>query len=65
VLTDADAIHVEIVVCLLAEFREVAGKLDTTRITRLTSEMGKLGLNPSGRASLTVEKPSTNKYADE
>jgi phage terminase small subunit len=65
VLTGSDLIHVEIVACLLAEFRELKGMLETSRITRLTSEMGKIGLNPSARASLSVDTPKTNKYADE
>ena len=65
VLTGSDLIHVEIVTCLLTEFRESNGSIDTARITRLTSEMGKLGLNPSARAGLSVDKPKTNKYANE
>jgi phage terminase small subunit len=64
VLTGSDSIHLEIVACLLAEFRAEHGLLDTARITRLTSEMGKLGLNPSARAGLSVEKPKVNKYAE-
>jgi phage terminase small subunit len=65
VLTGSDLIHVEVVACLLSEYREKNGGIETGRITRLTTEMGKLGLNPSGRASLIVDKPSKNKYSDE
>ena len=65
VLGDADRMHVEIVACLLADFRSLQGAMDTTRIGRLTQEMGKLGLNPSARASLVVDKPKANKYADD
>lgn len=65
VLSDADKIHVEVVACLLAEYRAEKGLMTTARITRLTSEMGKLGLNPSARAGLSVERPKKNKYTDE
>ncbi len=64
VLSDADVVHVEIVACLLAEYREIEGAMDTSRITRLESLMGKLGLNPSARAGMSIEKPRKNKYAD-
>lgn len=64
VLTAADVLHVEIVACLLSQFWESEGYMPTDRITRLTSEMGKLGLNPSARASLVVAKPKTNDFDD-
>lgn len=62
VLTGADTIIVEIGACLLAEFREKQGAIDTARITRLTTELGKLGLTPSSRAGLTVDKPKGNEF---
>lgn len=65
VLADADKIHVEVVACLLAEFRLAPDEMETARLGRMTQEMGKLGLNPSARASLVVEKPKSNKYADD
>lgn len=58
VLTAADAISVEIVACLLAEYRHDPLLMPASRITRLTTEMKTLGLNPSGRASLVVPNPS-------
>ncbi|MEW8230367.1 MAG: hypothetical protein AB2745_08590 [Candidatus Thiodiazotropha endolucinida] len=65
VLSNSDRIQVEIVACLLAEFRDRKGQIPTDRITRLTTEMGKLGLNPSGRASLVVaDNPKANKFDD-
>lgn len=64
VLTGADKIQVEITACLLAEFRGMKGGVATDRITRLCTEMGKLGLNPSARASLSVEKPKGNKFSE-
>ena len=65
VLSDADRIQVEVISCLLAEFRAAGGALDNGRITRLTTEMNRIGLNPAGRASLSIEKPKVNKYADD
>ncbi len=57
VLSDADQFHVEIVSCLLAEFRELKGVMDSARITRLAMELGKLGLNPSARAGMSIPEP--------
>ncbi len=62
VLTGADPIVVEIVACLLAEFRRDPDAMQVSRITRLTSEMGKIGLTPSSRASLTVAQPTGNEF---
>ena len=64
VFSSSDVIHVEMVCVLLAEFREDSGGMQTARIGRLSTEMGKLGLNPSDRAGLTVDKSKANKYAD-
>ena len=62
VLTAADKISVELIAVLLAEFR--LNKADTTAaiINRLAQELTKLGLNPSGRAGLTVDKPKENQF---
>lgn len=62
VLTSADPIVVEIVACLLAEFRRGPDEMQVSRITRLTSEMGKIGLTPSSRAGLTVMQPKVNEF---
>ncbi len=65
VLADADAIHVELCACLLSEFRVSKGTMDTTRITRLEALLGKLGLNPSARAGMSIKGPrKRNKYDD-
>ena len=64
VLHDADIFQVEMAACLLAEFRESQGGIDTARITRLEAVLGKLGLNPSARAGMSIEKPKKNKYAE-
>ncbi len=62
VLTAADVVVVEVIAVLLAEFRADSAKFPTARLTRLTSEMGKIGLTPSGRASLVVAKPEGNEF---
>ena len=62
VLTGADILIVEVIAVLLAEFRDDAAEFKTARLTRLTSEMGKIGLTPSSRAGLTVQKPKVNKF---
>ena len=62
VLTAADKMSVEMIAVLMTEFR--LNKADTTAaiINRLAQELTKLGLNPSGRAGLTVEKPKENQF---
>lgn len=62
VLTGADVLIVEIIAVLLSEFRKYREEFQTARLTRLTSEMGKIGLTPSSRAGLTVQKTKGNKY---
>lgn len=62
VLTGADVLIVEVIAILLAEFRESKAEFQTARLTRLTCEMGKIGLTPSSRAGLSVEKPKGNKF---
>ncbi len=65
VLTNADHIHVEIIATLLAEFRYSGALMPSAKLNRLTSEMGKIGLNPSSRSSLIVDQKSNNKYSDD
>ena len=57
VLTGADTIVVEMAACLLSEYREDRAKFNPSKLTRLSSEINRIGLSPSSRASLTVEKP--------
>ena len=57
VLANSDQLIVEIAACLLAEYRENPSEMVAGRITRLTCELGKLGLSPSDRAGLEVYKP--------
>ena len=57
VLMNADCLIVEIAACLLAEYRKDPDAMPTARITRLTTELGKLGLSPPDRAKLMVAEP--------
>lgn len=62
VLTSSDALILEVVAVMLAEFRLGYLKMSDGRINRMTTLMGRLGLDPSGRASLVVEKPKDNPF---
>ena len=64
VLGDADVFQVESLARLLTRFR-MTDEPPMTMYQTLGTLLGKLGLNPASRAALTVEKPKTNKYADE
>ncbi len=61
VLTGSDTIIVEICATLLTEFR--LGGMPTPRLGRLTTELGKIGLDPSGRAKLIVDKEDVNEFS--
>ena len=62
VLTSADTIAVEILSTLLVEFRAERAAMSTQKLLRMTALMSKLGLDPSGRASLSVDKPEANPF---
>ena len=62
VLTGSDPISVEIVAVMLAQFRKTKAETNASVMVRLTSEMNKLGLNPSGRASLIIDKTKSNPF---
>lgn len=62
VLTASDTLIVEVVAVLLSEFRVARSTMSDGRLTRMTTLMGRLGLDPSGRASLVVEKPKDNPF---
>ena len=63
VLTASDPLIVEVIARLLAEYRELGPEMLITKVTRLCQEMAKIGLTPSGRAGLSVEKPKeANKF---
>jgi len=64
VLTAADHLIVEVVAVLLAEFRRSGAEMSAAHLNRMTTQMGRLGLDPSGRASLTVDRPKANEFDD-
>jgi phage terminase small subunit len=58
VLQDSDEIMVELAAVLLAEFQADPAGMQTSRLLRLETQLGKLGLSPSDRARVGVEKPA-------
>lgn len=64
VLTGADVVSVELAARLIAEMRTSFSDMPAARLVRLDSMLQKLGLSPSGRASLTVDKPKENDFDD-
>lgn len=64
VLTGSDHAVVEIVVVLYALFRELGAAMPAAQLTRMASLMGRLGLDPSGRASLVVPKEKDTGFDD-
>jgi len=64
VLTGADTVIVEMVACLLAEYRKDREGFAAAKLTRLSSEINRIGLSPSSRAALTVDKPKDNEFDD-
>ena len=63
VLTGSDVLQVEICTYLLEQIREEYGRVSVSLIARFTTEINKLGLDPSGRAKLAIDKPSVNRFA--
>ena len=59
ILTASDVLIVEIIASLLAEFRRAPAAMQASRISRLSIELGKLGLSPSDRSKLHI--PQTRK----
>jgi len=57
VLTSADVLIVEMIACLLSEYRQDREKFSPVKLGRLSSEINRIGLSPSSRAGLSVEKP--------
>lgn len=64
VLTGADIFTVELAAVLLNGFRLERRKMLPALLTRLSTELGKLGLSPSDRAKLRVEPRKRNKFDD-
>lgn len=64
VLTGADVFAVELTARLLAELRRDGSEMPASRLGHLRQQLSRLGLDPSGRASLTVDQPKENEFAD-
>ena len=63
VLMNSDEIMLELAACLLAEFQADPGGMQTARLLRLETQLGKFGLSPSDRARIGVEKsPAPNAF---
>lgn len=62
VLTSADAILVEILSRLLSEFRQDGAHWPTNKITQLRALLRSIGMDPSGRASLSVPQVKDNPF---
>ena len=62
VLTAADKMSVEMIAILMTEFRLNKAETTAAIINRLAQELTKLGLNPSGRAGLVVDKKKENQF---
>ena len=55
VLTNADRITIELIACLLTDFRENYLEFSGAKLARLESMLGKIGLNPSDRSKVIIE----------
>ena len=64
VLTSADDVAVEVVSVLLADFRRERENMQGARLSRLCVMLGRLGLDPSGRAGLVAPSVKRNKFDD-
>ena len=58
ILTGSDAVHIEVLAELLAEFREDPWKFPVAKLARMEAMLGKLGMNPAARAAMAVETGS-------
>jgi len=64
VLQQSDSIALEIAAALLAQFRADPENFVASRLTRLQSVLAELGMTPSSRSRVVVEKPNKNEFAD-
>ena len=62
VLKSSDYVSVELIAVLLADFRLNKAETKSANINRLAQEITKIGMNPSGRAALSVDKPKENQF---
>lgn len=64
VLTGSDGHIVEMTAILLADFRERGASMENGKLGRLSILLGRLGMDPSGRAGLKVDKRRENPFSD-
>jgi len=64
VLTGSDRNLVEVAAVLWAQFRREKHDMAIARLNRLVSIFGLLGMTPSDRTKLQVDKPKTNEFED-
>jgi len=63
VLTGSDVLAIELLTKLVFEFRTNYSEMPSARLSRMSAEMGRLGLTPADRTKLAIEKPKENKFA--
>jgi len=63
VLTGSDVLAIELLTKLVFEFRTSYTEMPSARLSRMSAEMGRLGLTPADRTKLSIEKPKENKFA--
>jgi len=66
VLKNSDRVALEMLSCLLAEFRIQKTLFKAAKLAQLNSLLGRFGYTPSDRSKVYVEPPpKKNKYADD
>ena len=65
VLKNSDRVAFEILVVLVAEFREKKEAFQAAKLTQLNSLLSRFGFTPSDRSRVIAEVPKVNKYADD
>jgi hypothetical protein len=64
VLSTADSVWVEIVACLLAEFRKAPHAMKMAKLARLQSGLSQLGMSPSDRSKAgKMPRKQENRFA--
>ncbi len=64
VLQESDEMIVASVACLWAEFLQGPALMHPQKLLRLEIQLGRLGMTPSDRSKVTVEKPKQNEFDD-
>lgn len=67
VITESDRFSLELVSCLLAEYRADPTEFTAAKLVRLEALIGKFGMSPADRAKIAgpvQKKPQGNPFAD-